>query len=66
MTPTAELHPGGLGFPEILIIFAVVLAIGFLIGRAFGGPKRLCRKCYHSVPQAAPHCQHCGTAIEVR
>jgi len=55
----------GIGGPEVLFIFLVVLLAIFLIGRAIGKSKqysRFCPKCGRGLklPKGATCCAYCG------
>lgn len=57
----------GLGGPEVLVVFLVLLLIIFLIGRAVGKSKikqfsRFCPKCGRGLdqPKDASCCAYCG------
>jgi hypothetical protein len=58
---------GGLGFPELLILLALIMAV-VVFSRSIGGrnrPTRYCKSCGRGLTQPldAPFCCYCGQRI---
>jgi len=58
---------GGLGFPELLVLALIVMAVVFVSRMAAGRnrPTRYCRSCGRGLTQPldAPFCSYCGQRI---